>query len=92
MYEVKVTRRALKDLDKLPKKVKDRAVELIDSYATDPCPANTKRLKGFEFTWRTRFAGKYRLVFDRHDDILLVSIVAVDLRSKIYERLRRVMK
>ncbi|MEN8219164.1 MAG: type II toxin-antitoxin system RelE/ParE family toxin [Pseudomonadota bacterium] len=44
-----------------------------------------KRLKGFENRYRIR-VGDYRIIYEIHDNILLVVVLEVGHRSDIYRR------
>jgi mRNA interferase RelE/StbE len=52
--------------------------------AIEPRPNGVKKLQGEENSYRIR-VGDYRVIYDIFDDILLVKIVDVGHRSKVYK-------
>jgi len=58
------------------------AIELL---ADQPRPSGARKLVGGDGEWRVR-TGDYRIVYEIHDDVLLVLLVAVGHRRDIYHR------
>jgi mRNA interferase RelE/StbE len=83
-YKVEILKDALKQLKKLSSELQERIQLKIDNLATEPRPNGVKKLKGKENTYRTR-VGDYRIVYDIIDDILLVNVVEIGHRSKVYK-------
>ncbi len=83
-YEVKFTKGAKKMFKKLSQELQDRIQLKIDDLATEPRPNKVKKLQGEENTYRIRI-GDYRVIYDIFDDILLVKIIDVGHRSKVYK-------
>ncbi len=50
----------------------------------NPRPHGSKKLKGFENSYRIR-VGDYRVIYEVHDDVLLVLIMKVGPRRNIYD-------
>ncbi len=69
---------------KLSQELQDRIQLKIDDLATEPRPNKVKKLQGEENTYRIRI-GDYRVIYDIFDDILLVKIIDVGHRSKVYK-------
>lgn len=69
---------------KLSQELQDRIQLKIDDLATEPRPNKVKKLQGEENTYRIRI-GDYRVIYDIFDDILLVKIIDVVHRSKVYK-------
>lgn len=86
-YRVEVSEDAEKDLSKLDKQVSRRiANKIAEIAALDDPRSRGKALKGSMYgLWRYR-AGDYRIVCDIHDDILVIVIVEIEHRSKVYDR------
>jgi mRNA interferase RelE/StbE len=84
LYQIEFTKSAIKQLNKLPKNIKERIDARILDLATEPRPNGVKKLKGDENSYRIR-VGDYRLIYEIYDDILLISVVRVGHRSKIYQ-------
>ncbi|MDJ0733354.1 MAG: type II toxin-antitoxin system RelE/ParE family toxin [Nostocaceae cyanobacterium] len=84
IYEVKFTKGARKMFRKLSQELQDRIQPKIDELAIEPRPNGVKKLQGEENTYRIR-VGDYRVIYDIFDDILVVKVVEVGHRRKIYK-------
>ncbi|MEH2192988.1 MAG: type II toxin-antitoxin system RelE/ParE family toxin [Nostoc sp.] len=84
MYQIEFTKGAIKQLNKLPINIKERIDVRILDLATEPRPDGVKKIKGDENSYRIR-VGDYRIIYEIYDDILLISVVKVGHRSKIYK-------
>ncbi|MEH2064052.1 MAG: type II toxin-antitoxin system RelE/ParE family toxin [Nostoc sp.] len=83
-YKVEILKGALKQLKKLSPELQERIQVKIDNLATEPLPNGVKKLKGKENAYRIR-VGEYRVIYDIFDDILMVNVVEVGHRSKVYK-------
>jgi mRNA interferase RelE/StbE len=84
-YRIEVAPRAAGQLRKLDAQARRRVQAAIELLAQNPRPATTKKLVGGEGEWRIR-TGDYRVIYEIHDDVLLVLVVAVGHRRDIYQR------
>ena len=82
MYEVRILRRAKKDIARLPKEYSRRISEQIDGLANDPRPPNTKNLTN-QPGYRLR-VGTYRILYTIDDKANLVTIYGVKHRREAY--------
>ncbi|MEH2352126.1 type II toxin-antitoxin system RelE family toxin [Nostoc sp.] len=82
-YKVEILKGALKQLKKLSPELQERIQVKIDGLAIEPRPNGVKKLKGKENAYRIRL-GEYRVIYDIFDDILVVNVVEVGHRSKVY--------
>ncbi|MEH2366220.1 MULTISPECIES: type II toxin-antitoxin system RelE family toxin [unclassified Nostoc] len=82
-YKVEILKGALKQLKKLSPELQERIQVKIDDLAIEPRPNGVKKLKGKENAYRIRL-GEYRVIYDIFDDILVVNVVEVGHRSKVY--------
>lgn len=82
-YHIELSKTAEKQLDKLPEKIAFLLIEAIELLADNPRPNGYRKLKGRE-GFRIR-KGKYRVIYDIIDDILVVDVIAVGHRKKIYD-------
>ncbi|MFW9261934.1 type II toxin-antitoxin system RelE family toxin [Nostoc sp. CALU 546] len=82
-YKVEILKGALKQLKNLSPELQKRIQVQIDDLAIEPRPNGVKKLKGKENAYRIRL-GDYRLIYDIFDDILVVNVVEVGHRSKVY--------
>lgn len=83
-YKVEILKGALKQLKKLSPELRERIQLQIDDLAIEPRPNGVKKLKGKDESYRIR-VGDYRVIYDIYDDVLLVNVVEVDHRNKIYK-------
>jgi mRNA interferase RelE/StbE len=84
-YRVEVAPAALRQIRKLDSAAKRRVQAAIELLANQPRPSGAKKLVGGEGEWRVR-TGDYRIIYEIHDNVLLVLVVAVGHRRDIYER------
>ena len=82
-YEVRISRKLLKILEKINEPDYTKIKEAIYGLAENPRPFGYKQLKG-STTFRIR-VGNYRIIYDIYDDVLVVQIVNIGHRKKIYD-------
>ncbi|PXY16619.1 type II toxin-antitoxin system RelE family toxin [Prauserella muralis] len=83
-YKVEIARRAAKVVTSLDKPVRRRVLAAIEALADDPRPPGCKKLAGADNAWRVRAAKDYRIVYEIHDQVLLVTVIDVGHRREIY--------
>jgi mRNA interferase RelE/StbE len=81
-YKVEIKRSAAKELEQLPPKDRARVVTRIQSLATDPRPPGAEKLSGQE-RYRVR-QGNYRILYEIHDDLVVVVVVKIGQRRDVY--------
>ena len=84
-YRVEVAAAAVRQLRKLDRPAQRRVQAAIELLAVEPRPSGAKKLVGGDGDWRVR-TGDYRIVYEIHDTVLLVLVVAVGHRREIYDR------
>ena len=84
-YRVEVAPAAVRQLRKLDRVAQRRVQAAIELLATEPRPSGAKKQVGGNGEWRVR-TGDYRVVYEIHDNVLLIFVVAVGHRRDIYER------
>lgn len=82
-YDVKVARRAVKSLARLPRREQQRIRAAIDLLADEPRPPGCVVLKGEDRAYRVRI-GDYRVGYEVYDDRLVVLVVRVGHRRDVY--------
>lgn len=82
-YRVEVAPAAARQLRKLDRQARRRIQAAVELLVDEPRPPGAKKLVGGDIEWRVR-TGDYRIVYEIHDDVLLVLIVAVGHRREIY--------
>ena len=84
-FAVEVAPPALRQFRKLDPPARRRVQAAIELLAEQPRPNSATRLVGGEGEWRVR-TGDYRIVYEIHDAVLLILVVAVGHRRDINER------
>jgi len=86
IYTIKFRPAVEKDLKKLPKKELRRIKRKIDALAENlPNPATTK-MKGNNNFHKIR-TGDYRIIYEIHDDTLVILVAKIGHRKDIYKHL-----
>ena len=83
-YELAFRKSVAKDLRELPKQDVKRILQRVRSLSDDPRPPGCEKLSGQE-RYRVR-QGLYRIVYEIHDDAVLVIVVKVGHRRDVYRR------
>ena len=83
MYSVVIGKKAEKVLDKLPNDYYRLIIKHLLELETNPRPSGCVKLSGFDNTYRIR-VGIYRIIYTIEDEILLVEVVKIDHRSRVY--------
>jgi mRNA interferase RelE/StbE len=81
-YKISIKRSAAKELEKIVLADRRRIVEKIRELASDPRPHGCKKLSGQE-KYRLR-QGDYRILYEIHDDELIVVLVKIGHRRDVY--------
>ncbi len=81
-YEIEILRVAQKQLAKIDRAQQQRIVDAIRLLAADPRPSGCKKLTG-RTAWRIR-VGPYRVIYEIHDDVLLILVVTIGNRKDVY--------
>jgi len=82
-YIVFIEKSAQKDLAKIPRKDQNRIIKSIEELSRNPRPVKSKKLIGRD-AWRIR-VGNYRVIYEIHDEKLLILIVVIGHRKNIYK-------
>lgn len=85
-YSIHLSPGAARQLRKLDGSARRRIQAAIELLADETRPAGAKMLVGGDGEWRVR-TGDYRIVYEIHDDILVILVVALGHRRDIYRRL-----
>jgi len=81
-YTIEILRAAQKQLAKIDRQHQPRIIDAIRSLADDARPSGCKKLSG-RSAWRIR-VGSFRVIYEIHDNRLVVLIVAIGDRKGIY--------
>jgi mRNA interferase RelE/StbE len=82
-YEIEILSKPRRQIKALPKDIQNLVRVKIRSLAENPRPPGVKKLSGIKNLYRVR-VGEYRIIYDIQDRVLVVVIVSVGHRSKIY--------
>jgi len=82
-YRVEISRSTAKDLRGIDRMWIPKIVATIETLEADPRPSGCKKLVGSDHTYRLRI-GDYRVVYDIHDDMLIVLVVRIRHRRDVY--------
>lgn len=82
-YRVEIARRALKSLAALPRREQLRIQAAFELLAETPRPPGCIAMAGEKSVYRVR-VGDYRIVYEVHDDAVLVQVVRVGHRREVY--------
>lgn len=84
-YRLEIAPAAVRQFRKMDRAAQRRVQAAIELLASEPRPNGAKKMVGGDGEWRVR-TGDYRIVYEIHDNVLLVLVVAVGHRRDIYER------
>jgi len=86
-YSLRIKDSAATEIERVePKKIRRQIVTRIQALATDPRPPGCEKLAGAGDRYRVR-QGAYRIVYEVRDLELVVVLVKVGHRSKVYKSL-----
>ena len=81
-YSVTLSRTVRKQLDLLPEKDFESIIDTIGALVRQPRPPGCIKLKG-RSGYRVR-CGKYRIIYEIHDLVLVITVLAIGHRKDIY--------
>jgi mRNA interferase RelE/StbE len=84
-YRIEVAPAAFRQLRKLDPAARRRVQAAIELLAEQPRPSRARKLTGGEGEWRVR-TGDCRIIYEIHDHVLLVLVVAIGQRREICSR------
>lgn len=81
-YTIVLSKKAQKQLDKLPDNIAEPIFDAILNLEDNPRPVGNKKLKGRD-GYRVRI-GNYRVIYDIFDTELIIDVIALGHRKDIY--------
>jgi len=81
-YSLEILRKAQKQLAKTDKSERKRIIASVKELADEPRPPGCTKLSGRD-AWRIR-VGSYRVIYEIHDNRLLILIVTIVHRREAY--------
>ncbi len=85
-FKVKLSPKAKKFLDKLPKNDRDRILSVLRTLRENPLSLDMKKLEGTEFH-RVRVGRLYRIVIYIDWENRIIAVFKIDKRERAYDRL-----
>lgn len=85
-YKIEFLKKAEKELVKLPFKIQKQIANRLESLKFNPYPPDVKKLKNSNGKLRIRL-GDYRIIYRLENDILVILIIKIAHRSKVYKNL-----
>ncbi len=82
-YQVIIPRPVQKQLDALPRNVRNRVIKAIVALKDNPRPRGSVKLRGYENEYRIRI-GDYRIRYEVRDQESLVILLHCKHRKEIY--------
>ncbi|MDG6926691.1 MAG: type II toxin-antitoxin system RelE/ParE family toxin [Nitrososphaerota archaeon] len=82
-YEVRLSKRALRELLALQQPTRSRIVERLEQLKDDPLPRGVAKLQGRQDLYRVRVCD-YRILYEVFRDEGLVLVEKVDHRGNVY--------
>ena len=85
-FRLRFSSAARRDLRRLDARVRNRIENAIEDLTDNPYPRPSLKLKGVDRTWRIR-VGAFRVVYEVHEDVILIIVLKVARRSEDTYRL-----
>jgi mRNA interferase RelE/StbE len=85
-YEIRFSRAAIKEADKLIRQVAERVAPAIEELADNPRPMGCQKLQGEEDLWRIR-VGDYRIIYQVDTGGRIVYIRRIRHRREAYRHI-----
>ena len=82
MYTITFKSSADRDLERISETDRNRIIKRIDLLSYNPRPPGVVKISGKENKWRIR-VGKYRVIYEIHDDQLVIIVIKVDRRDDV---------
>lgn len=83
-YKIEILRSAQKQLLKIESQDQSRVIEAIRKLAENPRPPGSKKLSA-RSALRIRI-GSYRVIYEIHNDRLIVLVISIGHRRDVYRR------
>lgn len=84
-YRVALAPSAARQLRKFDPQVRRRIQAVLELLASEPRPPAATQLVGGSGEWRVR-TGDYRIVYEIHDNHLLILVLRMGHRREVYHR------
>ncbi|WP_017294906.1 type II toxin-antitoxin system RelE family toxin [Geminocystis herdmanii] len=85
-YKIEFLKKAEKELSKLPFNIQKQIANRLESLKSNPFPSDVKQLKNSNGILRIRI-NDYRILYRLENDVLVILIIKIAHRSKVYRDL-----
>ena len=87
-YEVRLTPSVIRQMRRLPEDVGEKILDEVENLAQEPDPSrHVKKLHGGSATpFYSLRVGTYRAILNIHDAVLMIVVIEVGHRSKVYRK------
>ncbi len=86
-YEVRLSNRAQRDLDRLDKPTQKRIIRRLEQLAEDPYdPRLSGSLEGYEGMRKSR-VGRWRIIYQVMQDQKVLFVLMIETRGQVYKRI-----
>jgi mRNA interferase RelE/StbE len=89
-YQVRLSDRAAKDLDRLNRDVQQRMLKRLDQLTEDPHDARLSSPLTNQVSMRKSRVGGWRIIFTLDEEQRLLHVVTIERRGQVYQRIRRI--
>jgi mRNA interferase RelE/StbE len=83
MYNVTINKKAYKEICEIPDLYAKKIIRTIYDLEQNPRPIGYRKLSGFKDLYRIR-VNVYRIIYRIEDNKLIVEVIKVDHRSRVY--------
>ena len=84
-YDIEWRPSTKKDLKRISKAEVHRIINAVEGLSDHPRPPGSTKLSGSDLTYRIR-VGNYRVIYEIHDEIILIEVVKVGHRKDVYRK------
>ena len=90
MFEIKLTKRARKDLSALPKQTYEKILDSLELLRINPFAEilQFKKLRTRQNLYRIR-VGNYQVIYEVHGNELIIIVVRIGHRKDVYRYLKK---
>lgn len=83
-YEIRFTKKAQKELNKLPRQVYIRILKTLETLCINPRAGSVRPMVGIN-SWRLG-VGDYRVIYDIQDNELTILVIRIRHRKDVYKK------
>lgn len=85
-YTVEIEPAAARQLAKLDRSAREEVAAAIQALADNPRPRGCIKLSARHDQWRIKAGRSYRIIYEIHDHVLVVTVIEIGHRREVYQR------